>query len=355
MPRMIIHKALVAIAHLLALMPTLINAASTSTPEWKLTDDYFSTTPSSFFQNFEWFTSPDPTNGLVTYVDQHTAETDKLVGFLPPVSSSPSSKFQVFMGLDRNADNTPKRNSVRIQSRKKFNPPFLMVADVSHIPTGPGTWPSMWLNGADGEWPASGEIDIIEEVSSFPGGPSVANAMTLHTTAGCALQSNHSGSAYQGVLRTQDCNVNNPNQDKNAGCQIQAPAGLPTFGTAFNAASGGTYVTEWTDQGINIWFFSAAAKDSKPASLNSASPDPSAFGKPMASFTGTGCDFKSHFKDMQIIWTNTLCGDWAGNTWNNTSGCQKETGFATCQQAVMSGKGLGEAYWTVGGLRVFGQ
>lgn len=57
---------------------------------------------------------------------------------------------------------------------------------------------------------------------------------------------------------------------------------------------------------------------------------------------------------MQIIFSNTICGDWAGNTWSGESQCKQFTGVATCEEAVRSGKGLGEAYWTVGGLKVFG-
>lgn len=36
------------------------------------------------------------------------------------------------------------------------------------MPCGAGTWPAIWMLGTTGEWPANGEIDIMEQVGSDP-------------------------------------------------------------------------------------------------------------------------------------------------------------------------------------------
>lgn len=46
------------------------------------------------------------------------------------------------------------------------------------MPQGCGTWPAVWELGPD--WPADGEIDIVEGVNDV-----VPNQSTLHTSPGC--------------------------------------------------------------------------------------------------------------------------------------------------------------------------
>lgn len=41
----------------------------------------------------------------------------------------------------------------------------LFIYDVAHMPTGCGLWPSIWMVGPN--WPAGGEIDIIEGVHAI--------------------------------------------------------------------------------------------------------------------------------------------------------------------------------------------
>jgi len=48
------------------------------------------------------------------------------------------------------------------------------------LPCGLGTWPAIWMLGVHGEWPANGELDIMEHIGRNPG-----RAMsTIHTPAG---------------------------------------------------------------------------------------------------------------------------------------------------------------------------
>ena len=59
--------------------------------------------------------------------------------------------------------------SSRIVSQDKFEFTFGKVEMRAKLPTGGGTWPALWMLGADFEtnpWPAAGEIDIMEHVGN---------------------------------------------------------------------------------------------------------------------------------------------------------------------------------------------
>ena len=48
------------------------------------------------------------------------------------------------------------------------------------LPCGLGTWPAIWMLGTHGDWPANGELDIMEHIGRNPG-----HVMsTIHTPAG---------------------------------------------------------------------------------------------------------------------------------------------------------------------------
>ena len=84
--------------------------------------------------------------------------------------------------------------SSRIQSYQKFEFQYGRVDIRAKLPTGGGTWPALWLLGADFEtnaWPAAGEIDIMEHVgneqntirgSTHDPGNFGGNARTVSTT-----------------------------------------------------------------------------------------------------------------------------------------------------------------------------
>lgn len=62
-----------------------------------------------------------------------------------------------------------------------------------------GTWPAFWLVGS-GVWPATGEMDIIEQTNNQP-----QNIMSLHSSAepNCSI----AGTGLSGKLLTNDCAV----------------------------------------------------------------------------------------------------------------------------------------------------
>ena len=87
-------------------------------------------------------------------------------------------------------------------------------------------------------WPAGGEIDIIEGVNDYTN-----NQATLHTNAGCALATSDSKSlSISGILvGGTNCAVSGTT---NQGCGIQANSNV-TYGAGFNSIGGGVYASEF--------------------------------------------------------------------------------------------------------------
>lgn len=110
--------------------------------------------------------------------------------------------------------------------------------------------------------------------------------MTMHTSDGCSL----AGSSCQG----------------NQGCS-QSGGGPNSYGNGFNANNGGVYAMEWTSDHLNIWFF---GRGSEPEGVSGDSPDPSSWGTPTTTFNARdGCDIDSHFKNQNIVFDTTFCGE----------------------------------------------
>jgi beta-glucanase (GH16 family) len=59
------------------------------------------------------------------------------------------------------------------------------------LPCGKGSWPAIWMLASQGEWPAGGELDIMEQVGNEP----AKVFSTVHTTAGSGA--NGKGGATQ--------------------------------------------------------------------------------------------------------------------------------------------------------------
>lgn len=131
-----------------------------------LQDDF---SGASFFDNFDFFIGPDPTNGFVDYVNEATAQSARLI-------SAAAGQPAVF-GVDSTTvlmANGTGRESVRITSKNTYTH-ALIISDIQHMPGGIcGTWPAHWTLGPN--WPSNGEIDIIEGVNNADD-----NLMSLHT------------------------------------------------------------------------------------------------------------------------------------------------------------------------------
>ncbi|KAL9094806.1 MAG: hypothetical protein Q9165_002755 [Trypethelium subeluteriae] len=329
----------------LSVLATII-LSQFSSASYVLKEDFLAN-PSSSFDAFNFFTGQDPTSGTVQYSSMQEAAQAQLIGY-----NHESVMFAVDSGTRIDVSSTEGRKSVRLEGKTNYNH-GLLVADVAHMPTGCGTWPAFWLLGAGNSWPSTGEIDIIEGVHN-----QASNQMTLHTAPGCAVQNLTTQKAYTGTLQTANCDVNAPNQDKNAGCAIvapQNPVGTASFGANFNTQQGGVFATEWTSSGISIWFF---PRNAIPQDLisNTSIPNPQGWRKaPLAQFSGSECTWDAHFQDMRPIINTDLCGAWAGadNVWES-SGCKAETQMDQCEDWARTHPGnFTEAYWVFRGMRMY--
>ncbi|KAG8697450.1 hypothetical protein FRC09_007865 [Ceratobasidium sp. 395] len=286
---------------------------------------------SSFLTGFSHESIADPTHGRVNYVDQATAQRLNLT-----YASSNSFIMRADYTTTLPASG-PGRNSVRIQSKKQWGT-HLEIMDVRHMPQGCGSWPAYWTTDTS-NWPAQGEIDIIEGVNDQS-----PNAATLHTTAGCTQPATRD---QTGITTNTDCNwlVNG-----NSGCGVQAPT-ADSYGPSFNTNGGGWYAMERTSTYIKVWFWPRNSA-TVPAAVKSglSTVDTSSFGTPFASFVNTSCDIASHFGPENIIINLTFCGDWAGNADVYAgSGCP-----STCVDYVNNNPAaFKNAYWDIAALRVY--
>lgn len=76
-----------------------------------------------------------------------------------------------FLKITAKAENFSGFNytSARMKTQDKFDFTYGMVEIRAKLPTGGGTWPALWMLGANFPsvgWPASGEIDIMEHVGN---------------------------------------------------------------------------------------------------------------------------------------------------------------------------------------------
>lgn len=197
-----------------------------------------------------------------------------------------------------------------------------------------------WMFGPN--WPYQGEIDILEGVHEQE-----SNALTLHTSTGCSV--GQDTSIFSGNVETQNCDVKAEGQADNAGCGIRSKDNK-SYGAGFNDNNGGVYATEWTSDAISIWFFPRGAV---PDGVTGDNPDPSTWGTPSAKWVKDSCDIDGIFKDLNIIFDTTFCGDWAGNTWSSSSCASKAP---TCNDYVRDNpEAFTNAFWTVNALKVYQQ
>ncbi|KAG8696922.1 hypothetical protein FRC08_006845 [Ceratobasidium sp. 394] len=248
-------------------------------------------------------------------------------------------------------DTTPQvagnRKSVRVHSNYVING-GLVILDAVHMPYGCGTWPAFWSNGPN--WPNNGEIDIVEGVNGY-----TQNQASLHTRSGCTIPSNYGGT---GTLAATGDNALNCAADEtgNQGCG-QRSSQANNYGKAFNDNGGGVYAMRWDTSGISVFFF---PREAIPSDITAGQPMPSTWGTPAGNWPAQNCDPFSFMKDHIMIFDTTLCGDWAGTSWNtaNVAGqgasCATSTGYSTCLDYIRNeGAAFNEAYWEVKSVKVY--
>jgi len=311
--------------HFLLPLTGLAFLISTANATYNLINTYDYT---NFFDYFTFFTSTDPTHGFVNYVSEPVAENTDLVYM---------ENSQVYLGVDHTTYNpSAGRASVRLSSNIAYTK-GLFIADIAHMPGGIcGTWPAYWMFGPN--WPAGGEIDIIEGVNA-----QTTDSITLHTSAGCSVSNVNSQSGT--TTLTTDCNTG----DADTGCGVST-SNTNNFGTGFNNVGGGVYAMQWESSGIYVWFFQ---RGSIPSDITAGAPTLTSWGTPLVTFTGSGCNFGTFFSDQNIIFDTTFCGDWAGNVWGSGS-C---SGLAsTCIDYVSDNPAaFTDAYWLINSVKVYQQ
>ncbi|KAF5387384.1 hypothetical protein D9757_005720 [Collybiopsis confluens] len=278
----------------------------------------------NFFDEFDFFSDPDPTQGLVTYQTRENA-------FSKGLASVQDSVAVLAVDSTSNLAVGANRDSVRVSSKAKFNS-GLFIYDVASMPIGPTTWPALWSTAED-NWPNNGEIDIIEGVTE-----STTNRITMHTAPGCSLST---GQANTGTINEQELSCDASLND-NSGCPTE-DNDTHSWGASFNSAGGGILAELWDPNvGIKIWRWQ---RDSVPADIMSKDPDPSTWGNPISFIpNGQSCNIADYFKEHMIIINITLCGSWAGATYSGTG---------TCQEAVAVASNYVDAQWKINSIRVY--
>ncbi|TGO29938.1 hypothetical protein BPAE_0009g00340 [Botrytis paeoniae] len=280
----------------------------------------------NFFSDFTFFTAADPTAGYVVYEPLAAAEEAGLVS---------TANNQVYLGVDHTTLNpSGGRESVRLTSNQAWGE-GVFIADIEHMPGGVcGIWPAFWMFGPN--WPNSGEIDIIEGVNL-----GTTNTITLHTAAGCTVSNSNSQSGTTTI--TSNCNQDNAG----TGCGV-ATSNTQNYGTGFNAIGGGVYAMQWASTGIYVWFW---PRGSIPADITAKDIDVSSWGTPLATFSGSGCNFDKSFASQNIVFDTTFCGTWAGSVWSSGS-CASAA--STCQGYVAQNpSAFTNAYWLINYVQVW--
>jgi hypothetical protein len=114
----------------------------------------------TFFDNFEFYTSWDPTYGYVHYVDQVIAQQFGMINI---------TNTSVSWGVDTTQLLNPSANlgrpSIRLVSLQSWTH-GLFILDLAHMPSNTcGVWPALWMLGS-GLWPTTG-ICLKTTLESF--------------------------------------------------------------------------------------------------------------------------------------------------------------------------------------------
>ena len=309
---------------------------------------------------FTTFPHDDPTQGNVVY-DQTLWKNKDIIQI------KPADGLYLYLRA-RNDDKG--FDSFRLTSKSFFNlsdsTPRLLFVFKGELPSARGIWPAWWLNGSheapwlykemDGfpteetlhqfsgkgsvyatsspvnntDWPAAGEIDIIELIN----GENVIHN-TLHTCPQmCDAIWNENTSPI-------NC-ANARNGDPNAGCS----------GTPYSVkAPKGTFAFIWEKRHMRFYYWPSQAEVRTNGGPLSAHPDPQTWSDKFLKNevtlleTDVPCDENIHydwqcrnckdhttcdFVNMKMIFNATICGLWAGNKFD-----QSKNALKNCQKYVL--------------------
>ena len=146
----------------------------------------------------------------------------------------------------------------------------------------------------------------------------------VHTSSDCRINDTFSRNEVSSNLINDVC-TSSGNDNRGCGFSDPDPA---SYGHKFNLGEGGVFAHLWDYTGIKVWRFS---RDAIPSDIDARQPNPNseAWGTPAAFFPhSNSCDIASHFFDHSLVLDTTICGDFAGATYES-AGCP-----GTCQEAV---------------------
>ncbi|KAK6904976.1 hypothetical protein I203_105795 [Kwoniella mangroviensis CBS 8507] len=278
----------------------------------------------TFFDGWEFFTQPDPTLGLVTYVDNSTAFKKGLAFWTG--DGKPGIQVDHF---STTPVNTP-RDSVRITTKSMFAG-GLFIIDMALMPWGCGVWPVFWTLGYQAEWPTAGEIDIVEGIQAMTNN---------HTLPGCEI--NQAPGMYTGQLGSTNCD----STTGGSGCTIGSDSET-SFGMPFNEAGGGVFAMLWNDSGVRMWDWNRAQI---PNDIKSNSPTPDQWGTPRAAWDASTCDPYKFFQAQVLVLNIDLCGVWAGALYETFDYCP-----GTCAEYISDPKNLNNTVMLLNYIKVFQQ
>ncbi|RXW24972.1 hypothetical protein EST38_g883 [Candolleomyces aberdarensis] len=298
---------------------------------------------STFFNDWDFYDHfDDKMNGDVNFVSASVGASARL-------AYVDSNTNRAIIKVD-NTSTVPwneKRNAVRITSKDSYPIGSLWIADIYHAPYGvsslKGAYSPVLIKDPKSAGLSPGtqhglregaEIDVFEGVNAMP-----TSQMGLHTTAGCVQRNPNQLTT---LVNSTDCAG-----DNNAGCML-TNTHPSSYGPAFAAAQGGVFITEFAESGISVWFM---ARKDIPSSLTGASAiDTSTLGTPMGNWPQTGCDIKNFFQSQNLVFTVTLCGDFAGppNIFNATC-----TGTCYLDYVIKDPSNYDNAYFDIASVRVF--
>ncbi|KAI0035226.1 concanavalin A-like lectin/glucanase domain-containing protein [Vararia minispora EC-137] len=320
-----------------AVSALVIFPALTAATSYSLVKEY---SGSTFFNDWSFYGNYDNlTNGDAIFVTRDVAASSNLAY----VNSAGNAIIKV--DNTTTVDYNYKRNTVRVASTDEYAVGSVWVADMLHVPYGCSVWPAWWSQAS--AWPSGGEIDTFEGVNMV-----TMNQVALHTSHGCTI----TGAVQTSTLvNSTDCSYDD---NANEGCVVTVTS-TNSYGAGFAAAGGGVYVTEFSEVGINVWFFTRS--EVPPALSTNLSVDTSALGTPTVNYPPTDCDINTYFAAQHLIFDITLCGgtltallshlDFAGSSSVYAETCG--TGTCYTDNVIGNGSNYASAYFEIQYVKVF--
>ncbi|WVR03268.1 hypothetical protein IAU60_000259 [Kwoniella sp. DSM 27419] len=284
----------------------------------------------TFFDEWDFYTQPDPTHGcahlciVVNYLDRDTAFARGNVFWTGDGSPGIQADHWSYLPVG-----TP-RDSIRITTKSLFAG-GLFIVDLRLSPWGCGVWPAIWTLGYEGEWPSSGEIDILEGIQAM---------RQNHTMPGCEI--NQTAGLYSGSLGNTNCD----SSQGGTGCTIISPS-WSSFAETLNLAGGGVFAMLWSDNGIRFWDWN---RSMIPIDVNTGHPTPETWGIPSAAWDASMCDPYGYFQPQVLVINIDLCGDWAGDLYSSFPYCPD-----TCAEYIANPLNLNNSVMLLNSIKVYQQ